>query len=195
MHDRGCPRSTKSWFSQRTKPLTIGAEFACLGSEPGESSHFTNRFDLHYTHVMAKKRDKNHRRVGTAIHHNTAHDLGMEQLTEAILALMTIEGIEGVGQPVMLISPADLPLDFLGLIERLRGGTIEVDDEMLLITLASGRKQRRARRSAKQRLREALMLLGCHAIDHGVVPDDVLAVFDQTKHKLSKKSTSPKDRK
>ena len=143
---------------------------------------------------MAKKPSKHSLDAGlAATSGDDAGDQDMEQLTEAIRALVTIEGVEGVGQPVTLIFPADLPFDFLGFVERLRGGAVEVDDEMLLITLAAGKRPRRARRSAKQRLRETLMLLGRHAVDNNIAMSEVLALFDETRLKLSKKSATRRE--
>jgi hypothetical protein len=111
----------------------------------------------------------------------------MAELTSAIGALLTIEGVEGVGQPVTVINPGDLRLDFLGFIERLRGGHIKLNEEMLLITFTVSQAKRRKRNPALDRLRSSLLLISSYAMKQGISTEDVLALFDETKHKLSRK--------
>ena len=86
---------------------------------------------------MAKKHQKHP--------HALANDPALAELIGAIRDLLTIEGVEGIGQPVMLLSLADLPSDVLGVVERLKGGCIEVGEEMLIVTLSrsSGRGGKR----------------------------------------------------
>jgi hypothetical protein len=115
-------------------------------------------------------------------------------LTEAIRALLTIEGVEGVGQPVMLLSLADLPPDFLGFVERLRGGCIEDDEEMLVITLAGSTRPHRGKETVLARLRQAVTLLSRHARDKGATPGDVIALLDEVKRGLSWRTRKPKGR-
>ena len=50
---------------------------------------------------------------------DTARDRLSEEIGEAIRSLITIEGVEGIGKPVTVISPGDLPPEFLGFVERL----------------------------------------------------------------------------
>jgi hypothetical protein len=111
----------------------------------------------------------------------------MKELTSAISALLTIEGVEGVGQPVTVINPGDLQPDLLGVIERLRGGPIKLNEEMLLITFAVSQAQRRKGNPALDRLRSSLLLISRYAMKQGISTEDVLALFDETKHKLSRK--------
>jgi hypothetical protein len=117
---------------------------------------------------------------------------GLDELTGALRALLTIPGVEGVGQPVTLISPADLPPDVLGFVERLRGGPIEIDEEMLLITLAGSHGRRRKREPVVERLRQALILLSRYATDKGAFAGDVLALLDETKRRLSRQARRSK---
>jgi hypothetical protein len=118
----------------------------------------------------------------------------MKQLTSAIGALLTIEGVEGVGQPVTVINPGDLRPDLLGFIERLRGGHIKLNEEMLLITFTVSQAQRRKRNPALDRLSRSLQLLCRYAMKQGASTGDVLALFNETKHKLSRKRKRPEER-
>jgi hypothetical protein len=115
-------------------------------------------------------------------------------LAGMIRSLLTIEGVDGIGQPVTLLSPADLPMEFLGFVERLRGGCIEPDEEMLLITLSGNRSRPRKNDGVLERLREALMVLANYAIDKGVPADAVSALLDEAKRKLSPKPRRQKNR-
>ncbi|MFI5457754.1 MAG: hypothetical protein ACHRXM_20115 [Isosphaerales bacterium] len=51
-----------------------------------------------------------------------------EEISEAIRSLLTIEGVEGIGKPVTVISPGDLPPELPGFVERCRAGAIELDE-------------------------------------------------------------------
>jgi hypothetical protein len=73
---------------------------------------------------------------------DTDRDRLFEEISEAIRSLMTIKGVEGIGKPVTVISPGDLLPEFLGFIERLRAGAIELDEEMILVTIRAGRGRR-----------------------------------------------------
>jgi hypothetical protein len=117
-----------------------------------------------------------------------AQDLG--PLTAAIRSLFTIEGVEGIGEPVTVLSPTDLPPDVLGFVERLRAGPIELDDEMLFITLAGLRGRPRRGEPVVERLREALLLLCRYATDNGVAAGDVWALLDETKRRVSRTTGS-----
>ncbi len=94
-------------------------------------------------------------------------------LAGAIRDLISIPGVEDIGQPVMLISPGDLPMDLLALVERLRGGFIEVDEEMLLITLPESSVLGRGPETnpVVARIREALLILCRYAAAKGVSPE------------------------
>jgi hypothetical protein len=115
-------------------------------------------------------------------------------LAEAIRALLTIEGVEGVGQPVTLLSLADLPPDILGFVERLRGGCIEDDEEMLVITLAGFIRSHRGKETVLARLRQAVTLLSRHATGKGATPGEVIALLDEVKRDLSRHARKPKGR-
>ena len=86
----------------------------------------------------------------------------------------------------MLLSLADLPPDILGFVERLRGGCIEDDEEMLVITLAHSPRPHRRKEAVLARLRQAVILLGRHAKDKGATAGEVMAVLDQVKSELSR---------
>ena len=120
---------------------------------------------------MAKKHQKHP--------HALANDPALAELIGAIRALLTIEGVEGIGQPVMLLSLADLPSDVLGVVERLKGGCIEVDEEMLIVTLS--RSSGRGKKAVLRRLRKAFILLSRHAKNNGATREDVMALLDDVK--------------
>jgi uncharacterized protein (UPF0371 family) len=103
----------------------------------------------------------------------------MKELTSAIGALLTIEGVEGIGQPITVINPGDLRPDLLGVIERLRGGPIRLNEEMLLITFAVSQAQRRKRNLALDRLSRSLLLLCRYAMKQGVSTEDVLSCLSR----------------
>lgn len=95
-----------------------------------------------------------------------------EDLAGAIRELLSIPGVEDIGQPVTLISPGDLPMDMLAFVERLRGGFIEVDEEMLLITIpeSSVRGRRPVTDPTVERIRDALIILCRYATTKGLAP-------------------------
>jgi hypothetical protein len=74
---------------------------------------------------------------------DVAHDRFVDELAGALRALLTIQGVEGIGQPVTLLTPGVLPPDLLGFVEQLRAGPIELDEEMILITIPASRGRRR----------------------------------------------------
>jgi hypothetical protein len=91
---------------------------------------------LAYNRHMARRRGKNPLGV------KTVERSSVNELAEMVHSLLTVEGVEGIGQPVTLITPGDLPPDILCLLERLCGGAIDIDEEMFLITLARSRRRR-----------------------------------------------------
>ncbi len=114
---------------------------------------------------------------------DAARDHSVDELAGALRDLMMIEGVEGIGQPVTVISPGDLAPEFLGFVERLRAGAIELDEEMILITISSqgrGRNQR----PILERLRQALFVLCRYAADNGVSTEDVGVLLDEARRKL-----------
>ncbi|MCI0456878.1 MAG: hypothetical protein L0Z62_07865, partial [Gemmataceae bacterium] len=111
----------------------------------------------------------------------------------AIKALLTIEGVEGIGQPVTVLTLGDLPPEFLGFVERLRGGGIEVDEEMVVITLANSQRRRRTKEPARERFRQALLLLCRYATEKGVPAAAVATLLDEAKRKLSPQARKSKD--
>jgi len=129
----------------------------------------------------------------TSLSDDSAGDL-IEELAAAIQAVLTVESVEGIGQPVTVIDPGGLRPDFLGFIERLRGGAIEIDEEMLLITLAEPRGRRRKKALALHRLRQTLVLLCRYVMDQGVTIDDVVAVLDEATRKLIPQARMSKER-
>lgn len=109
----------------------------------------------------------------------------LASLAGEIESLLALEGVEGIGLPVTLLSPADLPPDLLGFVERLRGGAIELDEEMLLIIL-TGSRSRSRNDTVLKRLQQALLVLGRYAMEKGVPTDDILTLLDKTKRQLSR---------
>lgn len=109
-----------------------------------------------------------------------------KELAAAVQALLTIEGVEGIGQPVTVIDPGELRAEFLAFIERLRGGAIELDEELLVVNLAAIRRRRRWKQEpALERLRQALFVLCRYAQQKGTSAADVIAALDEAKRKLS----------
>jgi hypothetical protein len=123
----------------------------------------------------------------------TEERTGLDDLAGMIHSLLSVEGVEGIGKPIILISPSDLPLDVLCLVERLRGGAIESDEEMILITLAGSRGRRRCDPILK-RLEQVILLLGRDAIDKGVTVGDVVALLDTVKSQLNRSAKKTKNR-
>jgi hypothetical protein len=119
---------------------------------------------------------------------DTVRALGLETLAEAIRTLLSIEGVEGIGQPVTLISPGDLPLDFLGFVDRLRGGSIELDEEILVITLVRQGRGRKRKNPVFEQLRQTLDILTRYATDKSVSTNDVLALLEEAKQKLRRRA-------
>ena len=137
---------------------------------------------------MTKRRRKNPLDVRPGEHSS------VNELTGMIHSLLTVEGVEGIGEPVTLITPGDLPPDFLCLIERLCGGAIENDEEMILITLANSRRDRQHSDPILERLQQAILLLGRHVIDKGVAVGDVVALLDAVKDQLTRYAKKAKTR-
>jgi hypothetical protein len=182
------PRSKKLGFHGYTQNLKTGAWYAIYGKEcdiPG--CHCDAWVDELPGPPPDLKEPAGREQRGDNAFRGLSKELG-----EAIRALLTIEGVEGIGKPVTLISPADLPPDFLGFVERLRAGPIELDEEMLLITLAGSGKRGRRRKPANERVRQALVVLGRFALDQDMTTSDVMALFDEAKRKLSRSRCKPK---
>jgi hypothetical protein len=104
--------------------------------------------------------------------------------------LFTIPGVEGIGQPVTVLSPYDLPPDFLGFVERLRAGAVEEDEEMVLLTIPISRGRRRGEHPVANRLRRSFLLLCRHALESGVPAADVVALLDGAKRTVGAKGHS-----
>ena len=152
------PVQTNQASTDMRKNLKTGKWYAVYGKEcdlPG------CHCDAWVDEVPIPSKDAGRVDAGSATRHNNGHALGLEKLVGEICGLLNIEGVEGIGQPVTLLSAGDLPPKFLGFVERLRGGWIEGDEEMLLITLSAPGTDRR-RKSALERFQEAVVLLGCY---------------------------------
>jgi hypothetical protein len=113
-----------------------------------------------------------------------------DDLLRAIREVVTIPGVDGIGQPVTVLSPYDLPPDLLGFVERLRAGAVEEDEEMLLVTIPAPRVGGRGEHPTADRLRQALSLLCLHALDCGVPTGDVMALLDGAKRGIVAKGPS-----
>jgi hypothetical protein len=107
-----------------------------------------------------------------------------KEINEAIRSRLTIEGVEGIGEPITVISPEDLPPEFLGFVERLRAGAIELDEEMIVITIRAGRGRRRKKNPILERVRRALLALCRHATDKGVSAEEVSGLLDEVRRGL-----------
>jgi hypothetical protein len=120
-------------------------------------------------------------------------DRFVDELAGAFRALLTIEGVEGIGQPVTVISPGDLPPEFLGFVERLRAGAIELDEETILITIPASRGRRRKTHPVRERLRQSLHFLCRYATDKGVSVEDLGALPDEARRKLGPHQRGSRD--
>jgi hypothetical protein len=83
-----------------------------------------------------------------------------------------------------VISPGDLPPEFLGFIERLRAGAIELDEEMIVITIRAGQGRRWKKNSILERVRRALLALCRHAMDNGASAEEVSGLLDEVRRGL-----------
>jgi hypothetical protein len=124
---------------------------------------------------------------------DTARDRLFEEIGEAIRSLLTIEGVEGVGKPVTVISPGDWPPEFLGFVERLRAGAIELDEEMIVITIRAGRGRRWKKSPVLERVRRALLALCRHATDNGVSAEEVSGLLDEVRRGLGTPKRKSRD--
>jgi hypothetical protein len=113
-----------------------------------------------------------------------------DELLQVLRGLLTIPGVEGIGQPVTVLSPFDLPPDFLGFVERLRAGAVEEDKEMVLLTIPTSRGRSRGKHPVTNRLRRSFLLLCRHALQSGVPAVDVMALLDGAKRIVSAKKDS-----
>ena len=124
---------------------------------------------------------------------DTARDRLSEEISEAIRSLLTIEGVEGIGKPVTVISPGDLPPEFLGFVERLCAGAIELDEEMIVITIRAGRGRRWKKSPILERVRRALLALCRHATDNGVSAEEVSGLLDEVRRGLGTAKRKSRD--
>jgi hypothetical protein len=124
---------------------------------------------------------------------DTARDRLFEEISEAIRSLLAIEGVEGIGKPVTVISPGDLPPEFLGFVERLRAGAIELDEEMIVITIRAGRSRRWKKSPILERVRRALLTLCRHATDNGVSAEEVSGLLDEVRQGLGTPKRKSRD--
>lgn len=68
-------------------------------------------------------------------------------------------------------------MDLLGFMERLRGGWIENDDEMLLLTLREPSTRRQKQDALAHRLRLAFAILCEYGAAQGVSPEALESLF------------------
>jgi hypothetical protein len=187
------PRSNKLGLHGYTQDVNTGQWYAIYGKE----CDIPGCCDAWVEEISAPPSESGKPAAPTKPSDDPLRGLSQE-LTKVIAALLTVEGVEGIGQPLTILTPWDLPADFLGFVERLRGGAIERDEDMLLITLPSPRGRRRKRkpgsataRQALEHLRKALLVLLRYATDRGVSADDVAAVLDEAKRQLRSKKRKP----
>ena len=112
---------------------------------------------------MARRKQDRDARPPNTVPDGTDRDPLTDDLLRALRGFFSIPGVEGIGQPVTVISPSDLPTDLLGLVERLRAGAVEIDEEMILMTIPTPRGRRRGRHPVADRLRRSFLLLCHHA--------------------------------
>jgi hypothetical protein len=111
----------------------------------------------------------------------------------ALRALFTIEGVEGIGQDVTVITPADLPPHLLGFVELLKAGPVGHDDEeMVVLTLTPSRGRRRTERPVLERVRQSLLLLCRYAEDKGVSAEEVGALLDEARRRVGSRRRGSK---
>jgi hypothetical protein len=174
------PQSNAPGFHGHTQDLKTGTWYAVYGKEcdiPG--CHCDAWVEEVPTPVSPAGRPL----AMNAVSDDHAGEGLADELCDAIRSLLTIQGVEGIGQPVTVLTPDDLPPDLLGFIERLRGGPIELDEEMILLNLPP-RRQRCKELPAADRLRRALLLLGQYALDQGVCAEALSKLFDEARRKL-----------
>jgi hypothetical protein len=117
----------------------------------------------------------------------------LEEISEAIRCLVTIEGVEGIGEPVTVISPGDLSLEFLGFVERLRAGATEHDEEMIVITIRAGQGRGWKKNPILERVRRALLALCRHATGNGVSAEEVSGLLDEVRRGLATPKRESRD--
>lgn len=116
----------------------------------------------------------------------------VDELAGSLKALLAIEGVEGVGQPVTVLSPGDLPPHLLGFVELLRAGAVEDDEEMVILTIAMPRRRRKEHHTL-ERVRQALLLLCRYAQGKGTPIEEIEAVLDEARRGLRSR-TGPRGR-
>jgi hypothetical protein len=82
------------------------------------------------------------------------------------------------------------PPDLMGFVKRLRAGAVEEGEEMVLVTVPAPRGRHREGHPVADRLRRALSILCCHALDRGVPAGEVLALLDGAKRSVGAKRSS-----
>jgi len=105
---------------------------------------------------MARRKHDRDARPPTTDPDGTDQDPLADDLLRALRGILSITGAEGIGQPVTVLSPSDLPPDFPSFVERLRAGAVEVDEEMILLTIPTPRGRRREQHPVADRLRRSL---------------------------------------
>jgi len=139
---------------------------------------------------MARRKHDRDAKPPTTDPHGTDQDPLADDLVRALQGILSIPGVEGIGRPVTVLSPSDLPPDFLGLVERLRAGAVEVDEEMILLTIPTSRGRRRGRHPVADRLRRSFLLLCRHAPESGLPAGDLIALLDAAKRGVVARGTS-----
>ena len=127
---------------------------------------------------MARRKQDRDARPPNTDPDGTDRDPLAADLLRALRGFFPIPGAEGIGQPVTVLSPSGLPPDLLGLVERLRAGAVEVEEEMILLTIPTPRGRRRGRHPVAHRLRRSFLLHCQHALESGVPAGDVIALLD-----------------
>jgi hypothetical protein len=141
---------------------------------------------------MARRKQDHGAKLPTTGPHGTDQDPLGDGLVRSLRGFFSIPGVEGIGQPVTVLSPSDLPPDFLGFVERLRAGAVEVDEKMILLTVPTSRRRRRGQHPVSDQLRRSFLL--CHyALKSGVPTGDLIALLDGAKRAVLARGT-PRDR-
>lgn len=132
---------------------------------------------------MARKPSKQPKRKEHSI---PREDKVLETIADALAKLMTIPGVEGVGEPVTVIIPDDLPPDFMGFIERLAGGYIESNQECLLISIPGQTDQigNQGTQCVANRIKKAMLVLCQFGLEKGVETKEVKKIIHETEKAL-----------
>jgi hypothetical protein len=140
---------------------------------------------------MARRKQDRGAKPPTRGPDETDQDPLTDDLIRALRGFFSIPGVEGIGRPVTVLSPYNLPPDLLGLVQRPRSGAVEVDEEMILPAIPTPRGQRRGRHPVADRLRRSFHLLCRHSWESEVPAGVVMALLDGSKRDVVARAIMP----